>query len=165
LRLAAQVPLMIALHQVGRTHDALDLAEATLREEVRGASVLGYSPTIYALAYRGLLRALRGRPHDGLADLERALGEAEGHEPADPLAIMHAMVVHVAGLLGDEAMAMVHVQRVVALAAHSPSRMVEQVARDVLGQVRVMRAEWSEAVAELERALALQREVPVSGWR
>src|SRR5207244_966957 len=77
----------------------------------------------------GFVQAARGRPLDGLANLERALAEAEGREPADLLAIIHGGFIAVAGVLGDETMAMAHAQRVVTLAASAPSRIVEQNAR------------------------------------
>src|SRR5437667_176940 len=105
------------------------------------------------------------RPLDGLADLERALAEAEGREPADLLAIIHGGFIAVAGVLGDETMAMAHAQRVVTLAASAPSRIVEQNARWCLGEVHLTRGEWGDAVAAVEQGLALEREAPVAAWR
>jgi class 3 adenylate cyclase/tetratricopeptide (TPR) repeat protein len=166
LRLAAHVALIMPLQMLGRTQEALDLVEATLGEGARGATMIfGFSPTVFALASRGFLRAPRGRPLDGLADLERALAEAEGREPADLVAIIHGGFIAVAGVLGDETMAMAHAQRVMALAASSPSQIVEQSARWYLGEVHLMREEWGDAVAAIEQGLAFEREVPVAAWR
>jgi len=166
LRLAAHVGLIMPLQQLGRTQEALDLVEATLGEGVRGADlVFGFSPTVFALAIRGFTWATRGRPLDGLADLERALAEAEGREAADLLAIIHGMFIAVAGVLGDETMAMAHAQRVMALAANSPSQHVEQQARWCLGEVHLMREEWGDAVAAIEQGLAFERDAPVAAWR
>ena len=166
LRLAGRVMLIMPLEHLGRTQEALDLVEATLGEGVRGADlVFGFSPTVFALAIRGFMHAMRGRPLDGLADMERALAEAEGREPADLLAVIHGMFIAAAGVLGDETMAMAHAQRVMALAASSPSQNVEQQARWCLGDVHLMREEWGDAVAALEQGLALEHEAPVAAWR
>ena len=166
LRLAAHVMLIMPLQHLGRTEEALDLVEATLGEGTRGATMIfGFSPTVFALAVRGFMQATRGRPLDGLADLERALAEAEGREPADLLAIIHAMCITVAGVFGDETMAMAHAQRVMALAASAPSQHVEQQARWCLGEVHLMREEWGDAVAAIEQGLAFEREAPVAAWR
>lgn len=164
LRLTAQIPLFSALMQVGRTREALELAEAMLREPVDGADFITYSPTTFARASRGIMLGFMGRLRDGVADLERAVGEAE-HAPADLVGVIQSMFVPLALFLGDEVMAMAHAQRLLALAEKSPSRIVEGWALVSLGEVHLMRQEWSEAVAVFERVLASHREVPVHGWR
>jgi len=165
LRLAVRVALLSALYQGCRTREALELAEAMLCEHVPGAPLFGGSPTVFALAMRGLLQAMSGCPLDGLADVERALGEAEGREPVDSLVTVHSTFIGIATILGDDVMVMKHVQRAVALTASSPSQIVEQWACSFLGQMHLTRDEWDEAVVVLERVVAFQREVLVLGWR
>src|SRR5262249_26925376 len=166
LRLAAQVSVMIALQQLGRTRESLDLAEATLGEGVAGTTIIfGFTPTIFALAIRGWVRAMSGHLLDGLADVERALAEAERQEPPDLLATIQGMVNAIAGVLGDETMAMARAQRVVALAAGSPARIIEERARCCLAEAYLLRGEWGEAAGARGQVLAFRRAVPVAGWR
>src|SRR5439155_12135649 len=107
LWVAANVTLIMPLQHLGRTQEALDLVEVTLGEGVRGATIIfGFSPTVFALGVRGFMQATRGRPLDGLADVERALGEAEGRAPADLVAIIHGIFIAVGGGPGDVTMAM-----------------------------------------------------------
>ncbi len=158
--MAVQGILSAWLELTGRPRDALALAEATLPMAVGATAasivVLGYSPYQLALQRRGVARYLLGHLGEAEGDLEQALTIAAAAPAADLVGTTHYFCAAIAFARGDAGACSRHALGVLDIAG-KVGLVTEALGFYSLGCAHLLGANWSEAVAALERALDVIR--------
>ena len=163
LRLVLRPSLVAATSEVGRLAEATGLAEDALAR-ARGdpsfaAGPFGYNPYIWLLAFHGTILTSMGRLAEAERDCDEAIRLAREHGEVDVLCWTHPAYVKAAQVTGDTAAAHRHALATVEVAERTGSHFARLRAYHAFGGASVLRGEWGEAVAALEAALAIHREL------
>ncbi len=157
-----------ALRQIARpssaTRSAQDLAVALLAtgSEAERRALLagsGHSPSALVQALVGLAqgRQAEGRTDDAFAALQLAQGLADQAQAPDDLRRVLDGLGNFHRLKGDDATALEHYGRSLALARQSGDVLAEAATLEGAGQSHLRRGDYEEARELLERSLALRR--------
>ena len=162
LRLAVAVNLASWATQFGDLRRSLEVVDEALRDvppHVRlGAEHLGYSPYIWLVMNRGRLLAYMGRCDEADETLERASRLAREHNELEIACWAHQGFVDLAWVRADAATAMAHARLAVETAERLGTLLAIWSSYHALGRAHTLRGDGAEAVAALNRALAVMRE-------
>ncbi len=163
LRLVLRPSFVAATAEVGRLAEAVALAEDALERARQTASFaagpFGYNPYTWLLAFHGTVLTSMGRLAEAARECDEAIRLAREHSEVDVLCWTHPAYVKAAQVTGDTATAHRHALATVEVAERTGSHFARLRAYHAFGGAAVLRGEWGEAVAALEAALALHREL------
>jgi class 3 adenylate cyclase/tetratricopeptide (TPR) repeat protein len=165
LRAAMRTPLVRSHLLAGRLREALAIADQALSEmpEDPGfGTLLGYSPYLNLLELRANLLAYAGRWPEAASGFERAIVVAREHGHQVLAASACSDYGWWAAVFGDSAKALTYARRGLATAEQVGSQMTRVYAYDALGIAELSAERWTEAVAALEEARRIAREVRTS---
>jgi class 3 adenylate cyclase len=162
LLLAAKAILAVALVNLGRLTEALEVSESSVQETPADlepfAEAIGMNPYPFALANRALLRVWVRRSPEGERDVERAIALSLDQPSQELLALVHWMGTLLAQLRGDPVAARGHARQAGSIVGRINLPNLEALAFGALGTAHLLGEEWNEAVTAFERALAVVRE-------
>src|SRR5262245_17044993 len=142
--------------------EALAYDERALRDPpadlMVGVDLVGVSPYIWFVMFRGILLTTMGRLDEATRELDRAVELARAHDDFEVLAQTHAFSCILACLEADEHSALAHAHHALEIAEKTGSAFSRVLAHHALGEARLLRREPSAAVDALERALAIGRD-------
>jgi tetratricopeptide (TPR) repeat protein len=172
LKAACLVPQIVAHQYAGRLSEAFLLTEKVLArtsdDPTLGADVLGFSPHIFALSFRGWVATSMGRHDEAETDLDRAVELARQQGDAEVLGWAHGAYVWLARNTGRPVAALNHARHAVEIAERIGSPLSRVGAYGSLGHAHILTEEWGEAAGVLDRALEIAREMRVAllveGW-
>jgi adenylate cyclase len=162
LKAACRVPQITAHFFAGRLSEALLSTEEALAQTpddpTLGADILGFSPHIFALCWRGATATAMGRHDEAEANLDRAVELARQQGEAEILGWAHTYYVWLARSTGRPGAALGHARRAVEIAERIGSPLSRVLAYGSLGEAHLLTEEWGEAAGVLDRALEIARE-------
>ncbi|MGH7897094.1 MAG: ATP-binding protein, partial [Candidatus Binatia bacterium] len=160
---AAVWPSLVRSHLIaGRLREALVLSEqglATIPADPGFGTLLGFSPYLNLLQLRANLLAYAGRWREAVDGFERMIAIAR--EQTHPVLVDSGSSDYGwwAALFGDPATALVQARRGVEVAEKLGNQMSRVYAYNALGVAELAGGRFAEAVAALERALSIAREM------
>ena len=166
LRAAMWPPLARSHLLSGRLREALALTEqalAVVPEDPAFGQLLGYSPYLNLLQLRANLLAYAGHWPEAAAAFERMIAVAREHGSQGLVAFASSDYGWWAGLLGDPPTALAECRRAVEIAEKLGGQMTRVYAYNALGVAELSAGRASEAVAALEQALGIAREMRTGG--
>jgi tetratricopeptide (TPR) repeat protein len=162
MRPSVWVATLFAEHLAGNFEPALRLAERALAETSErpsdGVTLVGASPHVWLLYFRGQLLVEMGRAELGAPDLERAETLARTQGELEMLGYYHGARVRLALFLGDVECAPEHARCALELAEKVGSSVSRAEAFAALGLASLLGGRFDEAATAYERALAIGRE-------
>ncbi len=123
-----------------------------------GAELIGFSPHLLQLAFKGWALIYAGQPHDGATCLQRAIDLAYQQHDLTPLLGSHGYFVTFAEVTGDTQMSLEHGRKSVDAAEKTGNPLARVSAYSALGLAYLLDGEWKEAVSALDNALTITRE-------
>ncbi len=162
LQVVCRVTQITAQWYGGQLREARTTTEAVLERASGnpglGADVMGFSPYIVALWFRGVISASMGCNDESEADVDRAVQLAQQCGDTENLCWAHSVHVYVAERTGCIGSAPGHARQAVEIAERMGSPFLRVIARSFLGQAHILIEEWSQAAGVLEQALEMARE-------
>jgi adenylate cyclase len=162
LQAALRNPACVINFYLGDLTEALGIADRTLElvdgDYHLGVALLGFSPGIFAVYWRGWTRMYMGYFGEASAELERAAELAHEHGDVETLCWALAALSNHAQLAGDTSRAHSHAQAAVEIAERLGSSVLSTFAYSALGGSLLMRGAWDAAGAVLDRALTTARQ-------
>ncbi len=123
-----------------------------------GSGLIGLSPYIYLLSFKGLALADLGRLGEAARDLDRSLELAPQRGEAVSLGLAHVAYPFLARYTGDAQGALAHARHGLEIADRIGNIPMRVVALWGLGAGHLLKEEWSGAAAALEEALTVARD-------
>jgi tetratricopeptide (TPR) repeat protein len=150
------------LDLLGETRAALaGLEEAMERigeDYELGRDVIGFSPLIWSIYFRGYLLCVNGRLEESRRENDRALALAREHDDVESLGWAQGGYGFLEYYSGEIADGLAHTRDAVELAERTGSAFSRLTAYWSLGLDRLVRHEWADAVDAFEESLRLIRE-------
>ena len=162
LRAAVWPPLVRSHLLSGRLREALTLSEqalSTMPGDAAFGTLLGYSPYLNLLQLRANLLAYAGRWPEAASGFERMIVVAREHGSQGLVASASSDYGWWAGLFGDPPTALAQGRRGLEIAEKLGNQMTRVYAHNALGVAELSAGRTSEAVAALEQALRIAREM------
>ncbi len=156
------------LHSLGSYREMLAEADAVVRlaggDTRVGADLLGFSPAIAALAMQGVAESTLGDIESGERSVQQALALAT-REPISPvLGSSNCYASTVAWMRGDASACMRRALDALEVSGKLSLLNLESWGHLALGQAHLLSERWSDAVAAMERSLAITRSHRTVGW-
>jgi len=162
LRAAVWPPLVRSHLLSGRLREALTLSEqalSTMPGDAAFGTLLGYSPYLNLLQLRANLLAYAGRWPEAASGFERMIVVAREHGSQGLVASASSDYGWWAGLFGDPPTALAQGRRGLEIAEKLGNQLTRVYAHNALGVAELSAGRTSEAVAALEQALRIAREM------
>jgi tetratricopeptide (TPR) repeat protein len=160
---------VIYAHEVaGKVREALAYTEEALLQQPDdlrlGAGILGFSPYVWLVLFRGGFLVDLGRYDEGRAQLDRAIELAREQGELETLGLAHSLYSIYGRCAGEVDLTLNHARTAVEIAERIGSPLSRSLAYRALGVARLMREEWSEAANAFQLALAIAHESRTAVW-
>jgi class 3 adenylate cyclase len=166
LRAAMWTPLVRSHLLAGRLREGLAISEQALGAipaDPRFGTLLGYSPYLNLLELRANLLAYAGRWVEAAGEFQRTIVICREHGHEVLAASASSDYGWWAALFGDPTTALAHARRGLEVAEKVGSQMTRVYTYNALGVAELSARRWTAAVAALEQALRIAREMRTSG--
>ncbi len=168
LKLALWVPLIYAHEVAGKVREALAYTEEALLhppDDLRlGAGILGFSPYVWLVLFRGSFLVDLGRFREARVQLDRAIELARDMGELETLGLANSLYSIYGRCAGEADLTLNHARTAVDIAERIGSPLSRSLAYRALGVARLMREEWSEAAQAFQLALAIAHESRTAVW-
>ncbi|MGH7804626.1 MAG: hypothetical protein ACREQJ_09780, partial [Candidatus Binatia bacterium] len=159
-RIVPRISLVYSYFTVGRLHEALAETEELIaqvpNENLRfGAAILGESPYLFLLWFRGMLRSCIGQFAEAEQDFDRAVTLGREHGELEIVCSVHVSAALTSRRIGDPIAATEHARRALELAELSGSSLRRVYSSWAAGHAALARGDAGEAVECLERTNAI----------
>ena len=155
-RLVPRISLVYSYFTVGRLREALAEANELLSQipdgDLRlGSAILGESPYLFLIWFRGMLYACLGRFADAEMDFESAIRIGREHGELEVVCSTHVSAALTARRIGDPIRATEHARRALELAEQTGSSLRRVYSSWAAGHAALARGDAGDAVECLER--------------
>jgi class 3 adenylate cyclase/tetratricopeptide (TPR) repeat protein len=123
-----------------------------------GAELIGFSPHLLLLGFKGYALIYAGQPHDGATRLQQAIDLAHQQHELTPLLASSFYFVTFAEVTGDTQTSLEHGRKSADAAEKTGSPVARVCGYFALGHAHLLNGAWTEAVSALDHALTIARD-------